>query len=282
MEATPETEYATADPIPEAVLIVEGDLARARLELAENDPELANPLIRAADICRQHGLSARAIPLYIEALELIDVHAFDTPGYYRIAHDIAALYDELGDLDNATYYYDAALRIADQSHGVDTIEIATILNNLALVYKKSGNPALAEAHFHRALEMYERIRGSDHPDVAAMLNNLGALYIAQGDLDMAEVMHTRALGLRQKAYGPYHPDVAESLSNLAVIHHSRQNWKKAGSFYKDALDVLTKCGQTDLDEYAIVVENYAALLRQTGKSKKAEDLEADLRAKLRR
>lgn len=280
MEAPPKTEFAAADPIPEAVQIAEESLAHARLALAENDPELANPLIRTADVCRQYGLAERAIPLYVEALELIEQYAFETQGYYRIAHEIGALYDELGDLDSASYYYDAAIRIADQSTGVDTIEVATILNNLALVYKKSGNPDLAEANYHRALEMYERIRGGDHPDVAAMLNNLGALYIAQSDFDMAEVMHTRALGLRQKAYGAYHPDVAQSLSNLAVVQHSRNNWKKAGSFYKDALDVLTKCGNTDPDEYAIVVENYAAFLRQTGKSKKAEEIEATLRARL--
>lgn len=280
MDVPPQTEFVTSDPIPEAVQIAERSLALARRERADNDPELANPLIQTADICRQHGLVERAIPLYVEALELIEQYADETHGYYRIAHEIGALYDELGDVEYAGYYYQVAIQIADHSHGVDAIEVATILNNLALLYKKTGNAELAETHYHRALEIYERVRGGDHPDVAAMLNNLGALYTAQGDFDMAEVMHTRALGLRQKAYGSYHPDVAQSLSNLAVVQHSRKNWKKAGGFYKEAIDVLTKCGNTNLDEYAIVVENYAAFLRQIGKSKKAEEIEAALRARL--
>lgn len=147
-------------------------------------------------------------------------------------------------------------------------------------YKVLGKLELAENHYHKALEIYERVRGLDHPEVAAMLNNLGALYIAQKDLEMAEVMHLRALGLRQKAYGGNHPDVAQSLSNLAVVYHSRQNWKKAGGYYRDALDLLGKQAKTDWEEYSIVLRNYADYLRQTGKEKKAAELEEELEQRL--
>ena len=72
----------------------------------------------------------------------------------------------------------------------------------------------------------------------------------------------------------------KACSNLAVVYHSRQNWKKAGSYSRDALDVLAKQARTAWDEYSIVLRNYADFLRQTGKSKKADELETELDQRL--
>ena len=256
-------------------------LTEARqLPLAEN-PQIASQMIVLADLYRETGEIDKTISLYKEALRIIETFASDTAGYYRIAHEIGSIYDSQGELVKACKYYEEALRLSAEGRGVDACEVATIHNNLAMSYKGLGKTDLAESHYHKALEIYERVRGIDHPEVAAMLNNLGALYIAQKDFEMAEVMHMRALGLRQKAFGGNHPDVAQSFSNLAVVYHSMQNWKKAGNYYRDALDILGKQAPTDWDEYSIVLLNYADFLRQTGKSKKADELTDELNSRLK-
>ena len=260
--------------------LAEQALVQSRQSNVAEHPEIASEMIALGDLYRGEGKIEKTLPLYEEALKIIDQYAYDTPGYYRIAHEIGALYDELDQPGKALHFYEEAIRLSTDVRGVDSCEVATIYNNLALAYKRLGDPAQAEAYYHKALEIYEKMRGADHPEVAAMLNNLGALYIAQQDFDMAEVMHLRALNLRQKAYGSNHPDVAQSFSNLAVVYHSQQNWKKAGSYYRDALDILGKQAKTDWPEYSIILRNYADFLRQTGKTKKAEDLESELNARL--
>ncbi|HEX8372335.1 MAG TPA: tetratricopeptide repeat protein [Chthoniobacterales bacterium] len=267
-------------PVKDSITEAEAALAESRkIPLPEN-PQIASQMIELGDLYRNAGQIEKTIALFEEALNVIEQYASDTASYYRIAHEIGAIHDTRGDSIKACRFYEEALRIAETGRGVDACEVATIHNNLAMTYKGRGKIDLAESHYHRALEIYERVRGTDHPEVAAMLNNLGALYIAQKDFEMAEVMHLRALGLRQKAYGGNHPDVAQSFSNLAVVYHSRQNWKKAGNYYRDALDVLGKQARTDWDEYSIVLRNYADFLRQTGKPKKADELEGELNQRL--
>ncbi|MEO7932213.1 MAG: tetratricopeptide repeat protein [Chthoniobacterales bacterium] len=264
------------DPIGEA----EAALAEARLLPAPENPQIASQMIQLGDLYREAGDLEKTVSLFEEALWIINEYASDTVGSYRIAHEIGAIHDALGERVKACRFYEEALRLSGGGRGVDACEVATIHNNLAMTYKLMGKLDLAETHYHKALEIYERVRGADHPEVATMLNNLGALYIAQQDFDMAEVMHLRALGLRQKAYGGNHPDVAQSFSNLAVVYHSRQNWKKAGAYYRDALDVLAKQARTDWSEYSIVLRNYADFLRQTGKGRKADELETELDQRL--
>ncbi len=270
----------TKTNVDEAIDDAVAALAEARLLPPSENPQIASQMIQLGDLYRDAGQLEKTAALFEEALWIINEYASETPGAYRIAHEIGSIHDVLGQSEKACKFYEEALRLSAGGHGVDACEVATIHNNLAMTYKLMGKLALAETHYHKALEIYERVRGVDHPEVATMLNNLGALYIAQQDFDMAEVMHLRALSLRQKAYGGNHPDVAQSFSNLAVVYHSRQNWKKAGSYYRDALDVLGKQARTDWSEYAIVLRNYTDFLRQTGKGRKADELEAQLDQRL--
>ncbi len=279
-ETTEAPSLAAGTPLAHSIQEAETALALARdLPIPEN-PQIASQMIVLGDLYREAGQIDKTLALYQESLRVIEDFASDTVGYYRIAHEIGAIYDSLGQPVAACKFYEEALRLSSEGNGVDACEVATIHNNLAMSYKAMEKMELAETHYHKALEIYERVRGVDHPEVAAMLNNLGALYIAQKDFEMAEVMNMRALGLRQKAYGENHPDVAQSYSNLAVVYHSLQNWKKAGGYYRDALEVLGKQARTDWDEYAIVLRNYADFLRQTGKSRKAEELEQELDQRL--
>jgi tetratricopeptide (TPR) repeat protein len=91
-------------------------------------------------------------------------------------------------------------------------------------------------------------------------------------------MHQRALKLRQNAFGPNHPDVAQSISNLAVVYHSQGEYKEAESQYKVALAILQKHLRVDSEDYVIISENYADLLRATGRERKAAQVEERARA----
>ncbi len=104
-----------------------------------------------------------------------------------------------------------------------------------------GRYGEAEPFARKALKLGEEEFGREHAATAALLSNLARLYEDQGRYTESEPLHKRALTIWEKALRPEHPDVAQSLNNLAL-------------------------------------ENYAGLLRDTGRIAEAEKMEARAKA----
>jgi hypothetical protein len=92
----------------------------------------------------------------------------------------------------------------------------------------------------------------------------------------------RALTIRQTALGEAHVLTAESLNNLALLYAAQDNAVAAEPLYQRALaifetaGVLSK-GTQQTDELERVLDNYTALLRDTGRDAEADKLEARMR-----
>jgi len=115
--------------------------------------------------------------------------------------------------------YLQALKIYQDVHGENHVDVAATLNNLGVLHRMHGQYTQAEPLLVRALEIKERVHGPDHPDVALSLHNLGQLYIAQGQPEKAEPLYRRALAIREQAFGPTHGEVAKSLEDLVGLLH---------------------------------------------------------------
>ncbi len=72
--------------------------------------------------------------------------------------------------------------------------------------------------------------------------------------------------------------MANSLSNLARLYQAQGHYAKAEPLYKRSLAIMEKALGPEHPDVAQSLENYAALLRQTGRIDEAEKMEA--RAKL--
>lgn len=118
--------------------------------------------------------------------------------------------------------------------------------------------------------------------MAATLNNLAGVEAAQGAYDAAQPLLERALAIRQTALGAEHALTAESLSNLALLYAAQGNAAAAEPLYQRAVAILEKPdGVQRREDLGRVLDNYAALLYETGRDSQAEALEArarDLRA----
>ena len=173
----------------------------------------------------------------------------------------------------------AELHEAERS-GTTDLAAATTLYNLAILRRQQGEFAEAEQLYRRALAIRERDQGPTHADVAVILNNLAGLEAAQGNYAAAQPLLERALTIRQTALGNDDVLTAESLNNLALVYAAQNDAAAAEPLYQRALSILEKTdvaakGDSQLER---VLENYAALLHDTGRDGEAEAMEARVHA----
>ena len=170
----------------------------------------------------------------------------------------------------------AELRDAEHK-GTDDLALASTLYNLAILRRQQGQLDEAGQLYRRGLEIRERKQGPNHPDVATILNNLAALEAARGRYDAAQPLLERALTIRETVLGNDHILTAESMNNLALLYAAQGNGAAAEPLYQHAIAVLEKAGGPGKGELDRVLDNYAALLYDTGRDTKAQEIEARAR-----
>ncbi len=72
--------------------------------------------------------------------------------------------------------------------------------------------------------------------------------------------------------------MAASLNNLALLHKVQGNYAEAEPLYKRALAIWEKALGPEHPDVATSLENYAALLRETGRADEAAEMEARAKA----
>lgn len=140
-----------------------------------------------------------------------------------------------------------------------------------------GDVAGAIADQQAALDIRERVLGAGHLDVAATLTSLAQLYAVNGEEAAAEPLLQRALAIREAATGPRSLLVAESLSNLGLFYAAAGRYADAEPYYQRAIDLLEGDAAARAP-LAVVLDNYAALLADSGRPEGAKALEARARA----
>lgn len=180
-----------------------------------------------------------------------------------------------GHLEDAERSLEVARERAAIGKG-NELEVAASLVNLAVVRRAQGDIAGALELQNEALAIREKMLGADHPAVASSLNNIAGLYSAEDNYAAAEPLLTRALSIREKALGADNRYTAESLNNLALLHAAQGRYPEAEPLYQRAAAIFEQ--QKRNGDLATVLENYAALLEDTGRSDEAKQMDARAQA----
>ncbi|MGD9763181.1 MAG: tetratricopeptide repeat protein [Candidatus Binatia bacterium] len=194
-----------------------------------------------------------------------------TPESRRIESvDPPSAADDVGPLQEAEAQVQAARAKAAPAGG-DELELATRLTHLASVQRARGHAAEAIPLYEEALAIRERTLNPEHPEVATTLNSLAAAHLAADNYDAAEPLLARALALRERALGPTDRLTARSLNNLALLYAAQARYDTAEPLYQRAIVVFEGKYPDDL---VIVLDNYAALLDDSGRAEEARTMEA--------
>jgi CHAT domain-containing protein/tetratricopeptide (TPR) repeat protein len=145
-------------------------------------------------------------------------------------------YLRTNDYSRAETLYQRALKILEETLGLEHTETSKAMLGLANAYLATGEYERAESLYQRALVILKRI-SPESLDTARVLSNLGSTYRNMGAYARAEPFYRRALAINEKIQGPKHPDIGLRLANLAILSNDTGNFIEAEILFKRALTI---------------------------------------------
>lgn len=139
---------------------------------------------------------------------------------------IGTVYDDLGVIDSAYYYFDRAMTIAVQEE--DQYALSVVKNNFGIHYLFAGNYTLALKYFQETLEEIET--PSYFVDLKITYNNIGVIHEEQGNIEKAIEYYQKA-GDFAKANG----DDLFALLCYGYIAQLKTRFEEAIEYYQGAL-----------------------------------------------
>jgi len=279
-------------------------------ELGDEHPETLESLLNVATL-RHFGGQSDETATFEKVLSVRErIFGAD---HLETARARAALGNILGGPEGRRHL-EGALPILEAKLGPEHREVADCLNQIAISYGMSGELAEELPRLKRALEIRVKALGPDHHDVGRMQNNIGYTLTMLGRLDEARPYLDSAHVVLLKSLGSEHGAVANNLHSLGellrrqgyyaaardtlsralrIVSRETGNWLQADillslamtewalgnlaeaeSFFRMVLEIHNKYFFQDHADRALALENYAAFLREMGRSAEAVALES--------
>jgi tetratricopeptide (TPR) repeat protein len=128
-------------------------------------------------------------------------------------YNIATIYLEQGDDDDAIRFYKEALRVERKALGENPHDVIMTLQHIGLVYQRRGDLDEALKYFNEALSLQVEKCEDDSIPAARLLNLVGNINLQQGDTEKMMECYTMASRIYNKYQGQ--PD-----SMLVIAGHS--------------------------------------------------------------
>ena len=184
-------------------------------------------------------------------------------------NNIAQLYSQIGQYEEALPFQEQALVAYKKSLGDEHLDFAYSVNNLALIYFEIGQYDKSLPLFEQTLQIRKKALGEDHPDVAMSLNNIAQLYCKMGQYDKSLLFQEQAYRIYKKSQGDNHPNVAISLGNLAQLYSDLGQYEKALPLNEKALKIRKSALGDEHPDVALSLNNIAHLHSELGQFEKA-------------
>jgi eukaryotic-like serine/threonine-protein kinase len=235
-------------------------------------PNLMGALSGLAGVRTREGRYAEAESLYVRARAVHgELPRPDHEAIANLAIGQAAVYYYQSRLVEAEAVFQELLRMQEREFGADHRVVAGTLNNLGGVYFALGRYDEALRLYERARVIYESTSGESHPNLALILTNIAEVHWKQQRYVEAERGYRHALGVARGAMDPASPTLATTVRGLAGVLRDRQRYQEAEPLYREALTILERA---DHPNFPKAQQDYAQLLRATGRTVEAADLEA--------
>ncbi len=185
------------------------------------------------------GREHEAIPYYRRAAEI-----FAQSGMYRpfIANNflnLGILYKDLGQLDSAYHFLQAALVHYDSLGAEKTmgLHVATVYNALGNVLVAYKDHEAAAIYYRRSLDLFVQHLPAIHFKKGELYNNLGQSLIETRQLEAGLAMLDSARKQLMVAFGPEHPYTGFVLNNIAEAYHLSGQPEAARRLHQQALSL---------------------------------------------
>jgi len=198
--------------------------------------------------------------LALEHMKKAERLTSDKEDLMDIYNQVGIIYEKMGYLDDALFYYSRSLSLA-RDLGNKSMQ-ASVLNNIGAVYYYKGE-------LDKALDYYEeslRLK-TDEKEKATTYNNIANIYDKKGDYQKAVEYFQKAIEISER-YGDYHEASIMKL-NLGNTYRKMKDYEKAEKYILEGLEGVRKVGDKYWEAYGYRYLGW--LYRDKGDKKTAKD-----------
>ncbi|MGW6816708.1 tetratricopeptide repeat protein, partial [Nocardia sp. NPDC055050] len=159
----------------------------------------------------------------------------DHPDSLSTAHNLASVYREAGQVEEAIDLLKRTLTDEQRVLGPDHAETLVTAHNLAYDYQEAGRVDEAIDLFEKTLADQQRVLGPDHADSMVTAHNLAYAYRVAGRVDEAIDLFEKTLADQQRVLGPDHPETLNTAHNLAAAYRVTGRVDEAIDLYEKTL-----------------------------------------------
>jgi eukaryotic-like serine/threonine-protein kinase len=179
-----------------------------------------------------------------------------------------------GDLPGAEPPLQEALHVSQGEFGATSAESGRALWALGMLRHQQGRYGEARDLYIRSLGILERSR-APQTDVSAVLDDLAKVYARDQQWVLAKQTYERALEIDQRDLGDDHPRIALRLNNLAIVAQNMGDLRQAEALFRGALSRNERAYGDRHPDTAITKGNYGLMLQREGRLAEAEPLLRD-------
>lgn len=270
-------------------------LLNSQVQVLHNKPSIAYVQVEQEIATMQRGIRdaynsgdyQAALDAGLECRDLVKSHFGEThPVYASTITNIALMYKNLGQMEEATESYEFALQTYKASVGEQHASFATTLFNLGLVYRSLSISSVGMERvtaLHHALECFEeslKIRRNifdpGHADIALSMSNMGVIYWQNQQPEKAFAVLVEAVELLEKKVGAKSSLTALAKNNLAYAKKEAREYDEAIKLYEEVLSVRTQVLGSDHNETIVARHNLAEAYRSSGNEEKAVEIQKEI------
>lgn len=179
-----------------------------------------------------------AVDLYYSALDVAE-QIEDSTALAKVNHNLAMIYDELEDFDEAIRYFQKSLVISQAIK--DSAQMARTFQNIAISYQNKKDLVKSLNYIDKANQLAVQMK--DTAMIIDLTNNLGTISYDQKKLDESLKYYWKALELYRKTKDK--KGVAFSYNNIGLAYMDKGDYKQALSYFNQSLALATELKMFD-------------------------------------
>jgi CHAT domain-containing protein/Tfp pilus assembly protein PilF len=232
----------------------------------EGLPEALNSLARAERALANYAAAAQH---YTRAMTLMEAQG-KTANVGILSDNLAVLYSDMGQLDQAEKNHKRALQLLEQSLGRDHRVVGEAAGNFGALLLVAGRYAESEPLLLRSLKIAEAQSPQDPVTIAIVNDHLAAIYRQTDRWDEAGVRLRQSLALMEQALPEIHPRIATTRTNLGRHLIDTKAYKEAETQLKKALAIEEQVYGPDHPAPGVAHGNLGDLYFEMGRRNEAK------------
>lgn len=179
-----------------------------------------------------------AIDLYYSALDVAE-QIQDSTALAKVNHNLAMIYDELEDFDEALRYFQKSLVISQAIN--DSVQMARTFQNMAISYQNKKELVKSLEYIDKANRL--ALQRNDTAMIIDLTNNLGTISYDQKKLDESLKYYLKALELYRQIND--RRGIAYSYNNIGLVYLDKGEFKKSFDYFNQSLALATELKMFD-------------------------------------